>query len=112
MEAVWEALSKEPKFPYIHDISSYRRDLMNDFAILDAPERAQAYAHSTAISRLRQIQDGTFLRGSFLSFTKSAGSMAQRDNRHSQGVLDCSTPICGHMGRCPVQQRPRWDQTK
>jgi hypothetical protein len=43
-----------------------------------------------------------FLRGGFLSSTESAGSMAQRDNRHFGGPTALSR-TGGPMGRCPVQ---------
>jgi hypothetical protein len=44
-----------------------------------------------------------FLRGGFLTTPKSAGSMAQRDNRHADQVLGMHPCPAGAMRRCPVQ---------
>jgi hypothetical protein len=53
-----------------------------------------------------------FLRGGFLTTPDSAGSMAQRDNRHILWYLICTFP---QPARCAVvrcSQAPRWGQTK
>jgi hypothetical protein len=48
------------------------------------------------------------LRGGFLPHPIQRRSMAQRDNRRSWLHFPATRPT----GRCPVQPRPRWGQTK
>jgi hypothetical protein len=60
----------------------------------------------------QNLSRNLFLRGGFLPHPNQRRSMAQRDNRHTNGYLACTTakPALRAVVRC--SQTLRWGQTK